>query len=75
MKASYFPASVVTETRASIILIAENASDREKLAEIAEFMSAIVIGESRCERTGETRIVEIGVPRTNGQRKDEGKYD
>ena len=71
MRVNYFPASVVTETPASIILVAESKRDREKLAEIAEFMSAIVIGESRCERTGETSIIEIGVPRHTAEREND----
>lgn len=73
MRVNYFPASIVTETPATIILIAESPADRKKLGEIAEYMSAIVIGESRCERTGKTCILEIGVPKNKGQHADEGE--
>ena len=55
--------NALTDHPASVTLIAENETDHRKLREITESLPDIVIGESRCERTGETRIVEIGLPR------------
>ena len=65
MRANYFPGSVITETPPSVILVAETQDDREKLRNLVESIPEIVIGESRCERTGETRVVELGKPRTD----------
>jgi hypothetical protein len=54
-----------------VILVAESADDREKLFNLVESIPEIVIGESRCERTGQTRVVELGKPRTNTQQLDD----
>lgn len=59
--------NVITDHPASVTLLAENETDNRKLREITELIPDIVIGESRNVRTGETRIVEIGMPRITSQ--------
>lgn len=74
MRVNYFPGSDITEMPPSVILVAESPEDREKLRNLVQAIPEIVIGESRCERTGETRVVELG-KQTSAKQMIEGTND